>query len=206
MNYDLTFQKNILENGRAPKQPRTLHLANLLRDGKRIGYLKVTLIYKKDADQYWSNLWRFANTELGYCIFDDKFSVNEIYETLSNHYFCKKDLSSYQERENEINKWLIRNRIDFHYNRLIEFWQDKPLADFLRVSDSISSEEEKINVGTALYEFAAKRMAEENMCLYSLVYLSELELKCWETMGKYGLPIKYECNSFYQRKFIDYRK
>lgn len=27
-----------------------------------------------------------------------------------------------------------------------------------------------------------KKMAEENMCLYSLIYFSELELKCWENM------------------------
>ena len=157
MKYDLTFQKNIQENGHNPKQPWTLHIANALYDGKRVGYLKVSLIYKKDADQYWSDLWRFANTELGYCILDNKSSVDDIYNTLAIHYECQRELVLSQERENEINKWLIGKGIGILYHKMIDCWQNKPLADFLRISDSISSEEEKISVGTALYEFAAKK-------------------------------------------------
>lgn len=189
------YEKDILENGHRIKEPWIVNQVSAMLNDEQVGYLKISYIPKKKYKKYWSDIWAFAENELGCCWLKEFKTTKQRYEYLSDHWLCGKGYTTNKEKLKSITRWISQHEKQYRY--LISYLVDKPLVDFIRVREDL----QRKGIGRSLYVQGAQELAKDGFVLYASGLQSESAKACWEYMELHDFPVKRENG----RKFLDYR-
>jgi len=190
------YEKDILENGYHIKEPWIVNQLSVITNNEQVGYLKISYIPKKKYKKYWSDVWSFAENELGYCWLKDLKTTEQRYQYMADCWLCGKGYTTHKEKLKSINRWVSKH--EKQYKHLTSYLVDKPVVDFIRVREDL----QRKGIGRSLYVRGAQELAKDRFVLYASKLQSPSAKACWDYMEMHDFPVKRENG----RKFLDYRK
>ena len=189
------YEKDILEQGCHIKEPWIVNQVSAMLDNEQVGYLKISYIPRKKCKEYWSDIWAFAEKELGHRWLENLKTTEQKYKYMSDCWLCGKDYSTHKEKLKSINRWV--SKYEKQYKHLTSYLVDKPLVDFIRVRADMQRQ----GIGKSLYVRGAQELANDGFVLYASKLQSKPAEACWEYMELHDFPVKRENG----RKFLDFR-
>lgn len=189
------YEKDVLEQGQHIKEPWIVNQVSAVLNHESVGYLKISYIPRKKCKEYWSDIWVFAEKELGHRWLEGLKTTEQRYKYMSDRWLCGKDYTTSKEKLKSINRWV--SKYEKQYKHLTSYLVDKPLVDFIRVREDVQRQ----GIGRSLYVRGAQELAKDGFVLHASELQSPSAEACWNYMEMHDFPVKRENG----RKFLDYR-
>ncbi len=169
----------------------TVHKFEAVIDGETAGYLKVSYIPEERFKRHYKNIFDYIDKITGKAIPKDYSDRKKALNTLAYSILGWPGLDrlepSLEELDDEdldrIEKDISKEAVKKHWKAFEEFkdhWVDKPVVDFIFVETG----HRRKRIAVALYEFAAKWLAQRGMKLHASGLQSDNAMAAWEWLGK----------------------
>lgn len=182
-----------------PGWPWIVHRISAMMDGREVGHLKIGYIPQKKWDALFPTAWHAMKTLRGWAI---NLDAPDLWKEISRYKGYYAADPSPQEKKKLLAKWEKETKESL--KDIVEFHVDKPLVDYILVGNrdpELEKDLQKQGIGTMLYQYGAKKMAQRGLALWASGLQSDEAKASWASMERRQFPVVPSGG----RRRLDYR-